>query len=232
MRFFSNDPSEPGIFAVGQFVTGVFVLGQFGRGIFVVGQFAVGVFAVGQFAVGLLWSFGQFAVAARAQSFMGSLSLLPKFRWPWESAALPAHSSLAEIFQEKSKLIWGRANLTKEAFAESEGKRYSLEYVEPHLQKEVEGAAHSGVTEALFHVNSITQKTVEEAGTYRETPKVEEVAKIDRFLPIQKVWRGLFLHPDEADKPISVWNGAIRLSLFIPFVYFLWQLALAPSLGL
>jgi hypothetical protein len=232
MRFFSNDPSEPGIFAVGQFVTGIFVLGQFGRGIFVVGQFAVGVFAVGQFAVGLLWAFGQFSVAARAHSFMGSLSLVPKFRWPWEPNQIPPHYPLFDLYQEKSRFAWGRATLNTNAEFESAGKKFQVEYANEGLAAEVKKAASNGVTEGVVHVKDITQKTIEEAGTYRETPKTEDIVQIDRFVPIQKIWRGAFLHPNKDNEPIGLAHGLIRLSLFVPFVYVLWQLALGPALGL
>ena len=231
MRLFSNDPVEPGIFAMGQFVTGIFVVGQFGRGIFVVGQFAVGVFAVGQFAVGLLWAYGQFSVAARARSFMGALSLVPKFRWPWEAANLPPSSPLSEIAQEKRLDVWGRANLTKTAEFESGSKKIQVQYTQPALAEAVALAAKEGVTEGLLFVQSSQEKTTEEAKGYRETPKTETVLLINQFVPIKDTWRGMFLHPDQDNQPITNTNAMLRLVLYAPFIYALFAYVITPVLS-
>jgi hypothetical protein len=228
MRLFSNDPTEPGIFAVGQFVTGIFVLGQFGRGIFVIGQFAVGVFAVGQFAVGLLWAFGQFAVAARAHSFMGAISLVPKLRWPWEEPNLPPSSPLAEIAQEKQFEVWGRATITNPAEPESAGKKINIQYAYPALATAVEQAAKEGVKEGVLFVQNIQEKTIEEAKGYREIPKTETVLCINQFIPIKETWRGIFLHPNQNNEPLGLINALLRLALYAPFVYSLFAYVIAP----
>jgi hypothetical protein len=229
MRLFSNDPTEPGIFAVGQFVTGIFVLGQFGRGIFVIGQFAVGVFAVGQFAVGLLWAFGQFAVAARAHSFMGAISLVPKFRWPWEAPDLPLYSPLAEIAQEKKFGVWGRATITNPAEPESAGKKINIQYNQPALATAVEQAAKEGVKEGVLFVQN-TQETIEEAKGYRETLKTDTVLLINQFIPIKETWRGIFLHPNQDNEPLGFANALLRLALYAPFVYSLFAYVIVPVL--
>jgi hypothetical protein len=232
MRIFSNDPVEPGIFAVGQFVTGIFVIGQFSRGIFVIGQFAVGVFAIGQFAVGLLWAYGQFAVAARASSFMGALSLVPKLRWPWEEANLPSSLPLLEIAQEKRLGTWGRAKLTRTAEFESVGKKIQVQYTRPELAEAVTKAANKGVSEGLLFVQAPQEQTVEEARGYRETPKTETVLLVDQFVPIKDAWRGLFLHPDQDSQPIGSVNALFRLVLYAPLVYALWHFVIAPAAAL
>ncbi len=54
MRFFSTDPHEPGVIAVGQQAVGIFALGQFALGVIAVGQVSRGVIAVGQLAVGVV----------------------------------------------------------------------------------------------------------------------------------------------------------------------------------
>ena len=230
MRVFSNDPVEPGIFAVGQFVTGIFVLGQFGRGIFVVGQFAVGVFAVGQFAVGLLWAYGQFAVAARAHSFMGALGLVPRFRWPWEEAQLPPSSPLLEIAEERRLAAWGRASLTKDAEFESLGKTLRVQYTRPELAELVAQARKEGVAEGLLFVQNTQKKTLEEAGDYRETPKTEAVLLVNHFVPIKDTWRGMFMHPNREGEAIGPVNALVRLALYLPLVYALLVYVISPTL--
>lgn len=54
MKLISTDPSEIGIFSVGQTAEGIFAFGQIARGFIAIGQIAIGVVAVGQVSFSVL----------------------------------------------------------------------------------------------------------------------------------------------------------------------------------
>lgn len=87
---FSTDPSEPGLFAVGQVSFGVFALGQAAVGLVAVGQAAVGLVALGQGAIGLYWGAGMLNVGARGFP----LNIAPRYPVPRE---LPDTTDLSQV---------------------------------------------------------------------------------------------------------------------------------------
>lgn len=87
---FSTDPSEPGIFAVGQVAFGVFALGQAAAGVVAVGQGAVGLVALGQGAIGLYWSAGMLNLGARGFP----IAIVPRYPVPRE---MPTTTDLSQV---------------------------------------------------------------------------------------------------------------------------------------
>lgn len=234
MRLFSSSPSEPGVFAVGQFATGIFVLGQFGRGIFVVGQFAIGVFAIGQFAVGLLWALGQFAVGGRTLGFMLDLGLLPRLRWPWEDPALPESLPGAELLSGRHERAWGRARLQKSdsgVFFESAGQTLPVELTNAGLVNEVEQSLREGVKEGLFWVERVEDRATGDVSSYREAAPQKKILVSSRFQPIKRIWRGLFWHPNKDEQPLSLVGTLWRLFLYVPVCYGVLRFVFLPLLG-
>ena len=69
MRIFSNDPNEPGFFAVGQVACGVIAIGQSAIGVVAIGQIARGIVSVGQLAIGVV-ALGQGAIGVLHGSAM------------------------------------------------------------------------------------------------------------------------------------------------------------------
>lgn len=90
MRMVSTDPSEPGIFAVGQVAFGVVALGQVAAGVIAIGQGAVGLVAIGQGAVGLYYGGAMLGIFGRGFP----LGLVPRFPPP---RTLPPTTDLSQV---------------------------------------------------------------------------------------------------------------------------------------
>lgn len=109
MRFFSTDPNEPGVIAIGQVAVGIFAfgqlavgviaIGQLARGVIAVGQVAVGFVALGQGALGVLWAGGMGAVGGRG--FGLCLKVLPKIVLQrFERPQLPPQGTVQDVIEK------------------------------------------------------------------------------------------------------------------------------------
>jgi hypothetical protein len=102
VRLVSTDPSEFGVFGVGQLAHGVIAVGQFARGFIAFGQVAVGVVAVGQLSfsivgvgqlgAGVAWFTGMLGLGGRGFCFR----LIPGLDLP---RTPPPEVALAAVWQ-------------------------------------------------------------------------------------------------------------------------------------
>jgi hypothetical protein len=93
MRFFTANPNEVGVIAVGQMATGIIAFGQLARGCIAVGQAAIGLVAVGQASVGVFQATGMVGVAGR-RGFGIIIPLIPTISPP---SIPPATTSFADL---------------------------------------------------------------------------------------------------------------------------------------
>lgn len=181
MRFFSSDPNEPGIIAVGQEAVGIFALGQFALGVVAIGQVSRGVIAIGQVSVGVvavgqgafgLWRtvamigfsgwhvIAMIGLGGRKGVGMLWVPLLPtSLEVP--PPALPPETPVAEILGGKGE-GWVRATVRGEGSAVALEAEAPID-VAPVLAK-LQGAAADEEREAMVRVHAV----IEEDAGYRE----------------------------------------------------------------
>ncbi len=189
MRLFSTDPSEPGVFAVGQVAVGIFAfgqlslgvvaIGQVARGVIAIGQLAVGIVAIGQAALGVLYAGGMISVGGRG--FGICLRLLPKVVVErFQRPQLPPIGSVADVLAKGRG--WVLAHVTSDGLAVdglSERAAPPLELGE-EARPQLDRARAEGHTHACLTLR-VEERAVDEEVGYREAVPRARALRVARL---------------------------------------------------
>lgn len=184
MRWFSTDPEQPGVFAVGQLAQGIFALGQMAtgviaigqlaRGVIAVGQGAVGFVAIGQGALGIFYGIGMVGVVGRGRGWV--LKLLPEVRV--ERPVIPTVPPPRALASLQSDGDHGWVEMKVHRGELEDGAALVLSE-ETRLQL---AAARDQGHDRCFARVVVEREVEEDAGGYRAAPESRILRRVERVL--------------------------------------------------